>query len=122
MTLKLSTLPKTWIFDVDGTLVIHNGHLTGQDTLLDGVKKEFDRIPATDTIILLTARKDQYQKQLEEFLKAHGIRYDFIISGIPQGERIIINDRKPSGLTTAYAINKARDSSLVLDYEIDDQL
>lgn len=26
MELKLSTLRKTWIFDLDGTLVVHNGY------------------------------------------------------------------------------------------------
>ena len=34
-TLKLSTLNKTWIFDFDGTLVVHNGYKTGEDRFLD---------------------------------------------------------------------------------------
>lgn len=37
--LTLSTLPKTWIFDLDGTLVKHNGYkIDGHDTLLERVK------------------------------------------------------------------------------------
>ena len=37
--LILSTLPKTWIFDLDGTILKHNGYkIDGEDTLLPGVK------------------------------------------------------------------------------------
>ena len=36
----MSTLPKTWIFDLDGTIVKHNGYLLdGEDTLLPGVRE-----------------------------------------------------------------------------------
>ena len=36
--LLLSTLGHTWIFDLDGTIVKHNGYLIdGKDTLLPGV-------------------------------------------------------------------------------------
>ena len=39
-TMILSTLSKTWIFDIDGTLVKHNGYkLDGRDTLLEGAKE-----------------------------------------------------------------------------------
>ena len=38
--LILSTLPKTWIFDLDGTIVRHNGYkLDGKDSLLAGMKE-----------------------------------------------------------------------------------
>ena len=41
--LILSTLPKTWIFDLDGTLVKHNGYkLDGRDTLLSGAREYLD--------------------------------------------------------------------------------
>ena len=44
--LILSTLPKTWIFDLDGTLLKHNGYkLDGKDTLLDGVKEYLEELP-----------------------------------------------------------------------------
>ena len=55
--LILSTLPKTWIFDLDGTLLKHNGYkLDGKDTLLDGVKEYLDELPKEDKIIILTSR------------------------------------------------------------------
>ena len=53
--LILSTLPKTWIFDLDGTLVKHNGYkLDGADTLLAGAKEYLESIPEEDKIIIFT--------------------------------------------------------------------
>lgn len=122
MKLILSDLPKTWIFDVDGTIVRHNGHLSEKDELLDGVKDFFCKIPHTDKIILLTARKQEFIAQLESFLKENSIRYDFLIANLPTGERILINDMKDSGLKTAFAINTKRDSDLNIEYIIDKNL
>ena len=96
--LKLSKLNHTWILDVDGTLVKHNGYLIdGYDTLLDGTKEFFDKIPAEDKIVLLTARKDEYIPALKEFLKENNLRYDYLLTDMPMGERILVNDDKPSG-------------------------
>ena len=91
--LILSNLPHTWIFDVDGTIVKHNGYLIdGYDILLDGVKETFDNIPQDDVIIFLTARKGKYLDDLKVFLKNNNIRYNYILADIPVGERILIND------------------------------
>ncbi len=57
--LILSTLPKTWIFDLDGTLLKHNGYkIDGQDKILCGVKEYFDKISVEDRILILTSRTD----------------------------------------------------------------
>lgn len=122
-TLTLSTLPKTWIFDVDGTLVIHNGHLRPEgDELLPRVKQFFDAIPVNDAIILMTARKPEQAAALERFLAKHGIRYDHIIYGLPMGERILFNDNKPSGLVMGHVVNRPRDSALDTHVVIDERL
>lgn len=122
-TLRLSTLPKTWVFDVDGTLVIHNGHLRPQgDELLPGVKEFFTSLPAQDAVVLLTARKKELGPALEAFLTANGIRYDVILYGMPAGERILVNDCKPSGLLTAVAVNKKRDDALSIHTVLDESL
>jgi hypothetical protein len=122
MNLKLSSLPKTWIFDLDGTLLVHNGYKNGGDEVLPGVKEFFDRIPETDYIIILTARKNEVLESSKEFLDKNGIRYNTIISDIPFGERILFNDRKKTGLQTAYAINLKRDEGLNIAVEIDEGL
>lgn len=116
----LSPLAHTWIFDVDGTIVKHNGYLIdGYDTLLDGVKEFFDYLPSSDCVILTTARPKERLVELQEFLYQEGIRYNHILTDIPAGERILINDMKPSGLHTAYAVNKKRDGRLEICYIID---
>ena len=105
--LILSTLPKTWIFDLDGTLVKHNGYkLEGEDTLLPGVKEYLASIPKEDKIIIFTSRTAEYKEETLQFLKKNHMRYDNILFDIPLGERIVVNDRKPSGIDMAVALNE----------------
>ena len=121
--LELSSLNKTWILDVDGTIVKHNGYLIdGYDTLLDGVKEFFENLSKGDMVILLTARKGDYLEDLKSFLIKNDIRFDYILSDIPMGERILVNDEKPSGLKTAYAVNKLRDEVLNIEYKVNREL
>lgn len=121
--LKLSTLKHTWIFDVDGTIVKHNGYLIdGADTMLNSVKETFSKIPKDDFIVFITAREKKYLSDLKLFLKNNGIRYDCIIAGVPSGERILVNDIKPNGLITAYSVNKKRDEELDIDFEMEEGL
>lgn len=120
---EFSPLAKTWILDIDGTIVKHNGYkIDGYDTLLEGVKEFFSDLPQDDKVILLTARKGEYLDNLKEFLKCNNIRYDYLISDMPFGERILINDIKPSGLNTAYAVNKNRDYKFSIDYKINEEI
>ena len=108
--LVLSTLPKTWIFDLDGTIVKHNGYkIDGHDTLLDGAKEYIAGIPAQDFILILTSRTEEYRDCTITFLKENEICYDEILFGMPMGERIVINDRKLSGIDMAVAVNIDRD-------------
>lgn len=109
-TLVLSTLPKTWVFDLDGTLLKHNGYkIDGVDTVLPGALEYLATIPSEDTIVIFTSRTDEYKQMTLDFLKENGIRYDEILFNMPMGERIIVNDRKPSGLDMSVAMNIERD-------------
>lgn len=110
--LKMSSLPKTWIFDFDGTLVVHNGYKTGKDCWLPGAKEYLQGIPEEDFILILTGRDEGVRGLTESFLQEHRIRYNAILFGLPLGERILFNDDKPSGLCMAYAINLPRDDGL----------
>ena len=109
---ELSPLPKTWVFDLDGTLVVHNGVYQGKDILLPGVKDFFSQINENDFVIIMTARPEQLKGPTTDFLKQEGIRYDLILFGLPTGERILLNDIKNSGLKTAYGVNLNRDEGL----------
>ncbi|MDE6817158.1 MAG: hypothetical protein K2P71_14170 [Lachnospiraceae bacterium] len=108
--LVLSTMAKTWFFDLDGTIVKHNGYKTdGKDTLLSGAKQYLEGLPDCDRVVLVTSRTEEYREETLRFLKENHIRYDEILFNLPMGERIIVNDRKPSGLDMAVALNMERD-------------
>lgn len=118
--LVLSTLGKTWILDLDGTFVKHNGYkIDGTDTFLPGAKEFLQQLPQEDMILFVTSRKTQYQAITEAFLAKHQIRYHQIIFDAPYGERIVINDAKPGGLQTAVAINTNRDEFTGINIIID---
>ncbi len=121
--LRLSPLGKTWIFDFDGTLVEHNGYKSGADHWLPGAKEFLQRIPAEDYVLILTAREESAREATEAFLRREGIRYDDIKFQMPMGERILLNDSKPSGLKMSYAVECKRDEGLLgLSTEIDESL
>ena len=120
--LRLSTLGHTWIIDLDGTVLKHNGYLHGEDVLLPKAKAFLEKIPAQDKIIFLTSRKNEVKEQTEAFLKECGVRFDLVINDAPYGERILINDDKVSGLNCAYAISGQRDNVDFPDIVIDETL
>ena len=108
--LVLSNLGHTWIFDLDGTVVKHNGYkIDGEDTFLEGAENFLKNIPEKDMIIFVTSRTEEYRALTEKFLADNNIRYDAIIFNAPLGERILINDSKPQGLVTALALERRRD-------------
>ena len=113
-SIKLSNLPKTWIFDIDGTLVLHNGHISNEnEDFLVGVESFLaENIEKDDVILLTTSRTKEESSLIFEKVK-HICNCDVrVISSLPFGERLLFNDDKPSGLKTAHAINLQRDSGL----------
>ena len=115
--LILSSLGHTWFLDFDGTLVEHNAYKTGEDRFLPGAKEFLQSIPKDDYVLITTAREKKAREKTEQFLKINNIKYDEILFEMPMGERILINDDKPSGLKCAYAINPKRNQGLA-DMEI----
>lgn len=119
----LSSLNHTWILDLDGTVVKHNGYkIDGEDTLLSGVREFFDNLDVNDMVIFVTSREEQYRKLTEKFLKENNIRYNYIIFGAPYGERIIINDNKPSGLVMSKSVSLSRDEGFDFCVEVNEEL
>lgn len=107
-----SGLNRTWILDLDGTLLEHRGYQNGGDRVLPGVAEFYRSIPKTDHIVILTARSSSDKKETIEFLKSQGLWYDYILFDMPVGERILLNDQKPLGLKTAIAVNLVRNQGL----------
>ena len=121
--LTLSALGHTWILDLDGTIVKHNGYLIdGEDTFLPGAEAFLKGIPSQDMVIFVTSRKEEYRGFTEDFLIRHGIRYNHIIFEAPYGERILVNDAKPSGLKMAISINVSRNQDFDVDLKIDPKM
>jgi hypothetical protein len=121
--LVLSPLPKSWLLDLDGCIVRHNGHLEGNDELLIGVAEFWRSIPLADSIIVMSSRPETERQAIMAFFAARRLRVDHIILGLPHGERICVNDMKPSGLRTAVAINVPRDVGLsAVAYVVDESL
>jgi hypothetical protein len=121
--LRLSSLNKTWIFDLDGTLVRHNGYKNGTDEFLSGAKDFLLSIPEGDAVIILTSRPEEFHDITVKFLNENHIKYHKIIFNIPIGERLLFNDNKPSGLRTSYAVTCERDQGLEhIKIIIDDKL
>lgn len=121
--LVLSPLAHTWILDLDGTIVKHNGYkIDGFDSFLEGAKEFLAQIPERDMVIFLTSRQEDSREETERFLAENGVRYEHIIFGAPYGERILMNDRKPSGLQMSIALNCTRDELERLQIEINNDL
>ena len=123
MELTLSGLGHTWILDLDGTIVEHNGYKEyGCDRFLEGAKEFLDSIPEEDMVIFLTSRKLEYKAATEDFLRKNKVRFDCVIYEAPYGERILVNDDKPSGLRMGYVLSCKRDSTVDIKVMIDDSL
>lgn len=104
----MKKLNRTWFIDLDGTIVVHNGYMNGGDVLIQESKDFIDGLDKSDTIIITTGRSLQLKASTELFLDKCGVRYDQIIYDLPLGERIVINDEKPSGMKTAFSYNLKR--------------
>lgn len=121
--LKLSSLGHTWLLDLDGTILKHNGYkIDGTDSFLDGAEEFLKGLPEKDMIVFITSRTEDYRQITENFLNSHGIRYEHIIFGAPYGERILVNDNKPTGLETCICLCRERDTWNEIKTEIDDTL
>jgi hypothetical protein len=107
--------PKTIFCDIDGTLVKHAPpHIASKPDhkliILEGV---LDKLLEWErngyNIILTTGRKESLRSITEKQLAEVGIFYDQLIMGIGGGVRYLINDSKPDGEGTAWAISVERD-------------
>ena len=113
---------KTWFIDIDGTLVKHLDESEiekgGREELVPYAVEFMEGIQKRgDTVVLTTARPEEFRSLTVRMLKDFGIEYDHIIFELAHRERILVNDIKPvdelhhlrdEPLPTAYAINLKR--------------
>lgn len=109
--------PKTVFCDIDGTLLPHTGNIIDNIYTSEPLKNVINTIRQWDTlnykIILTTGRQESTRKQTEKQLLDVGIVYSELIMGLPNGPRVLINDKKTHGVeNTAYAINLVRNGGL----------
>jgi len=108
---------KTLFVDIDGTLLEHKGTFSDiclkEASLLPGARAKMNEWCSNEyTIILTTARRESLRRVTEKQLERLGIPYDSLVMGISKGQRIVINDRRPNGDDTAFAINVDRNQGL----------
>jgi FMN phosphatase YigB (HAD superfamily) len=114
----MDTRPKTIICDIDGTLVKHeiptkNTSPNKQLELLPGTVEKLSEWDAKGyNVILITGRRESMRAATEKQLAEVGIFYDQLIMGMGGGPRIVINDNKPTGQETAFAINLERNKGI----------
>jgi len=105
--------PKTIFCDIDGTLIKHlPPDKIAQERNTRVLQGTIDKLIEWDrkgyNIILVTGRKESLREITIKQLQQYGIIYDKLIMGIGGGARILINDCKPDGTESAYAINLQR--------------
>ena len=124
--LSISCLPHTWFIDLDGTVFLHNEYRTNnKDTLCNSyVTKFFQDVHINDFIVFTTSRSKKYSTLCENSIKkVLSIKQKYIvIYDLPHGERILINDKKPSGLETSISISIDRNEFPSLDINYDKNL
>ena len=78
--LELSALGHTWVIDLDGTIVKHNGYkIDGEDSFLPGAEEFLRKIPLKDMLVFITSREECCRDITETFLNKHHIKYNYII-------------------------------------------
>ncbi len=115
---KLTDRAKCILVDIDGC-VLRQGNFWPDiekiQLVLPGVKQKLTEWHMRGhRIILLTARPEAYRAITEQQLKRVCLVWDQLLMGLPTGQRVLINDRKPeeAGMGMALAVNLDRDEGL----------
>lgn len=110
--------PKTIFCDIDGTIFKHNSDIflnySEPPIVLNDVIQNIKQWEKLNyKIILTTGRKECIRDITEKQLLQYGIVYDNLIMNLPNGSRVLINDKKPnSSENNAFAINLVRNKGM----------
>lgn len=117
----------TILIDLDGTLIKQNESYSVNAKELELLPGSLETLRSWKNqghqIVITTGRPKEYEEAIIHALLELGVTYDTIISGLPSGPRIIINDKKPynSFIEMASAIQLPRNKG-VLDITFDPQI
>ena len=92
--------------DIDGVLLKHHPHSSSNiedNEIIKGFEKLQEWKKAGHKIIITTARNKKYIKETKNILDYFKIPYDEVVTSLPAGPRILINDHKPSKTFTNQA-------------------
>jgi hypothetical protein len=102
--------------DLDGTIIKHENipDYTKGIELLEGSREKMEEWRKNNAfIVLTTARDEQFRPDMERMLREAGIRYEYLVMGLPPGPRYLINDKKPyTDKTMAKSIEVMRDGGI----------
>lgn len=106
--------------DIDGTLLKHYGdkpeQFLGEIEVLPGVPELIRECGKHGHIIVLTSgRRRSFQAITEEQLRKANIPFDYLLLGLSNAIRILVNDTKPyreDSPQTAIAFNLTRDEGV----------
>lgn len=114
----MNTRPITVFCDLDGTLIEHDpANIAFKENYkMKPLSGSLEKLSEWDRkgyyIVLTTGRKESLRKLTEEQLTEVGIFYDQLVMGIGSGMRYLINDKKPDGSATAFALCLERNQGL----------
>ncbi len=92
--------------DIDGTLIVHEDKpdYSRLPQLLPGSREKLRSWIADGYfVVLCTARSGEDEPRLVEMLHELNIPYHRIVTGLPSGVRVLINDRKPYAMLESQA-------------------
>ena len=102
--------------DLDGTIIRHENipdYAKGIE-LLEGSREKIEEWRKNNAfIVLTTARDEQFRPDMERMLREAGIKYEYLVMGLPPGPRYLINDKKPyADKVMAKSIEVMRDEGI----------
>ena len=112
----MNNKPKTIICDIDGVLLEHRNQGLSSQLNSAPLRGTIEKINEWDAkgynIILITGRRESLRNKTEQQLLMYDIFYDQLIMGFGGSDRVLVNDRKSDGRTTAFAVNIDRNVGL----------
>jgi len=103
----------TLILDIDGTLVVHNYNPEEQEDVVLPGARGFLNANRDKVVVLVTGRSPQEAQKALDALSREGCylgNVKYILTDMPTGTRILVNDTKEKENPKAVAVSLLRDT------------